>query len=266
MLPEKYSGKGDTESMIKCLPLFSGSAGNSTYVNCSGEEFLIDCGVSCKAVSCALEQIGSSISNIRGIFVTHEHIDHIKGLEIISKKYGIPVYMNTNSAKYIYCSDGYENLRSVINILDPTQELKTENAKFDVYKTPHDSWGSVCYRVTTDDDTLGYATDIGYVTKGIASALMGCRTVVIESNHDIEMLKNGPYPVYLQNRILSRNGHLSNDDCARFLPYLAQSGTQKIWLAHLSKENNLPPIALECAENALCDYQNVELEVCKEKQ
>lgn len=248
-----------------CRPLFSGSTGNSTYISCDGEEFLIDAGVSCKALTLALEGIGTSICNIRGIFVTHEHIDHIKGLEIISKKYNIPVYMNTNSAKYIYCTDGFEHLRAALRILDPTELVKTENAKFDVYKTPHDSWGSVCYRVTTSEGTLGYATDIGYVTKGIASALLGCDEVVIESNHDIDMLKNGPYPVYLQNRILSKHGHLSNDDCARFLPYLAQSGTKKIWLAHLSKENNLPPIALECAKNSLAQYPDVEIEVCREK-
>ncbi len=251
--------------MIKCIPLFSGSTGNSTYINCGGEEFLIDCGVSCKAVSTALGEIGTSIEAIRGIFVTHEHIDHIKGLEIISKKYNIPVYMNTNSAKYIYCSDGFEFLRSRVKILDPTECVKTENARFDVYKTPHDSWGSVCYRVTTDDDALGYATDIGYITKGIASALMGCRTVVIESNHDVDMLRHGPYPVYLQNRILSKSGHLSNDDCARFLPHLVQSGTSKLWLAHLSRENNLPALALECAKKSLESFGNVEIDVCREK-
>ena len=251
--------------MISCIPLFSGSTGNSTYVSSDGEQFLIDCGVSCKAVSAALESIGSSLSQIRGIFVTHEHIDHIKGLETISKKYDIPVYMNTNSAKYIYCTDSFMNLRKNIRILDPAESIKTENAKIDVFKTPHDSWGSVCYRVTDRDDTLGYATDIGYVTKGIASALLGCKKVVLESNHDIEMLKNGPYPVYLQNRILSKNGHLSNDDCARFVPFLAESGTEKIWLAHLSKENNLPPLALECAKNALEKFSGVDIEVCPEK-
>lgn len=251
--------------MITCTPLFSGSTGNSTHISCDGEEFLIDAGVSCKAIATALEGIGSSLSNIRGIFVTHEHIDHIKGLEIVSKKFGIPVYMNTNSAKYIYCNDGYESLKGVLRILDPAEYIKTENARFDVYKTPHDSWGSVCYRVTTGEESLGYATDIGYITKGIASALMGCGTVVIESNHDVEMLKNGPYPVYLQNRILSRNGHLSNDDCARFLPYLAQSGTKKIFLAHLSRENNYPAIALDTARAALSDYEEISIEVCREK-
>ena len=252
--------------MITCLPLFSGSTGNSTYISCDKEQFLIDCGVSCKAVSAALEGVGSSLSQIRGIFVTHEHIDHIKGLETISKKFDIPVYMNTNSAKYIYCTDSFVNLRKNVRILDPGDSLKTENAVIDVFKTPHDSWGSVCYRVRDDADSLGYATDIGYVTKGIASALLGCKKVVIESNHDIEMLKNGPYPVYLQNRILSRNGHLSNADCARFLPYLAESGTRKIWLAHLSKENNLPTLALECATEALNNFSDIEIEVCPEKR
>lgn len=252
--------------MLSCIPLFSGSTGNSTYLNCDGEEFLIDVGVSCKAACSALNALGSSIENIRGIFITHEHTDHIKGLEIISKKYNIPVYMNTSSAKYIYCTSGFDNLRRNLNILDPAQSLTTDNARFDVYKTPHDSWGSVCYRVTCGEEKLGYVTDIGYVTKGIASALLGCETVVIESNHDIEMLKNGPYPIYLQERILSKNGHLSNDDCARFLPYLAQSGAKKIYLAHLSKENNLPNIALENAKRALGDYPETEIFVCKEKE
>ena len=102
------------------------------------------------------------------------------------------------------------------------------------------------------------------MTKGIAAALLGARTVVIESNHDKEMLKNGPYPIYLQNRILSKNGHLSNDDCARFLPYLAQSGTQTIWLAHLSKENNLPSLALQSATSATSDFPSVNIFVCPE--
>ncbi len=252
--------------MIKCVPLFSGSGGNSTYINCDGEEFLIDAGVSCKAISTALEQIGTSLTNIRGIFVTHEHIDHIKGLEIISKRFEIPVYMNTNSAKYVYCTDGNEHLRLALKILDPTESISFENAKFEVFKTPHDSWGSVCYRVNdTCGDSFGLATDIGYVTKGIAAALLGCRQVVIESNHDVDMLKGGPYPISLQNRILSRTGHLSNEDCARFLPYLAESGTQKIFLAHLSNENNHPALALECAKNALKGYEGVEVEVCREK-
>lgn len=248
--------------MISCTPLFSGSSGNCTHVNCSGSEFLIDAGVSCKAISTALSSIGSSLEAIKGIFITHEHIDHIKGLEIISKKYKIPVYMNTSSAKYIYCSSGFENLQASLRIMDASEKVCVDGVNFTAVRTPHDSWGSVCYHVETEDDTFALATDIGYITKGIASALLGCRTVVIESNHDIEMLKNGPYPQSLKSRILSRNGHLSNADCARFLPYLAESGTQKVFLAHLSKENNLPSLALSTAQGAV---KGMDIEVCPEK-
>lgn len=250
--------------MIKCVPLYSGSGGNSTYLNCDGEEFLIDAGVSCKALEAGLCEIGTSLSNIRAIFITHEHSDHIKGLEIISKKHSIPVYMNTNSAKYIYCTSGHDNLKTVLKHLDPAESISFDNCRFSVTKTPHDSWGSVCYRVDGTDESFGLATDIGYITKGIAAALLGCRKVVLESNHDIEMLRNGPYPKMLQDRILSRSGHLSNDDCARFLPYLAQSGTEKVFLAHLSKENNTPEVALLAAEGTAKDI-GLELAVCAEK-
>lgn len=250
--------------MIKCVPLYSGSGGNSTYVSCDGEEFLIDAGVSCKALDTALREIGTSLSNIRAIFITHEHCDHIKGLEIISKKHSIPVYMNSGSAKYIYCTNGHEHLQRVLNILDPTESKTFDNCRFSVTKTPHDSWGSVCYRVTAPDDEFALATDIGYITKGIAAALLGCRQVVLESNHDIEMLKNGPYPKSLQDRILSRSGHLSNADCARFLPFLAQSGTEKVFLAHLSKENNTPALALSAAMQTAAET-STEICVCAEK-
>ena len=103
------------------------------------------------------------------------------------------------------------------------------------------------------------------ITLVITAALFGSRQVVLESNHDTDMLKNGPYPQSLKSRIMSRTGHLSNDDCARFLPYLADKGTEKIFLAHLSKENNLPALALEVAKKALEKYPDVKIEVCREK-
>ncbi len=252
--------------MINVIPLFSGSTGNSVYIKCDRAEFLVDAGVSCRMLETALREAGTSLSNISGIFVTHEHNDHIKGIDMIAKKYEIPVYINTNSAKYIYCNDSMLNLQRALEIFNPGEELKVCGVKVSAFKTPHDSWGCSSFRFCdTDGDTFGIATDIGYVSKSVASALLGCRQVVIESNHDIDMLKNGVYPQYLKARISGTGGHLSNDDCARFLPYLAKEGAERIFLAHLSKENNHPELALECAKSALSDYPGTELSVCREK-
>lgn len=240
--------------MINAVPLFSGSSGNCTFVESGDTRVLIDAGVSCLSVTKALREIGRSIEDISAIFVTHEHCDHIKGLEIIAKKYHVPVYINAMSADYIFADRAYENLSECAVIKNPGDSCAVGNMCFDIFKTPHDSVGSVCYHVSDrDGDTFGLATDIGYITKGIAAALIGCRQVVIESNHDLDMLRDGPYPYILKQRILSDRGHLSNKDCARFLPFLAEKGAEKIWLAHLSAENNTPEIALSESEKSLLD-------------
>lgn len=238
--------------MFKFIPLFSGSSGNAAYLRYGDDEVLIDAGVSCKALQTALNSIGTDLSRIRALFVTHEHNDHIKGLEIISKKYHIPVYINTASL------DGIEKptVRAAVTpyavVLGAGDCTDVGGIHAAAFKTPHDACGSVGYRFTFSDGTaVGYATDIGYVTKGIAAALFGCETVVLESNHDVDMLKNGPYPYFLKQRILSDKGHLSNAACAAFLPHLYANGTKKVILAHLSEENNTPRLAYETAVAAI---------------
>jgi len=233
------------------MPLFSGSSGNCTYIKYGSDEILIDAGVSYRSLSKALCDEGTDISAIRAVIVTHEHTDHTKGLEMIAKKHHIPVYINSASAKAMNC-DTDSALHSCMVFREAGELIKTENFSIDIFKTPHDSFGSVGYRIDSPDgQSIGYATDIGYVTKGIANALSGCETVVIESNHDLNMLKNGHYPNYLKQRILSDRGHLSNDACGAFLPHLVRCGTQKIILAHLSQDNNRPDIALQTAITAL---------------
>ncbi len=240
--------------MITATPLFSGSSGNCTHVKCGETEILVDAGVSCLSVSKALESIGTHACKISGIFVTHEHCDHIKGLETLCKKFSIPVYINDASATHLCFGGASPNLERCLKIKNAGESVNIGNLCVDIFKTPHDACGSVCFRISDNDgDTLGYATDIGYMTKGIASALIGCRNVVLESNHDIEMLKKGPYPYMLKERILSNRGHLSNADCARMMPFLAEKGAQRVWLAHLSEENNTPEIALSESVRALCE-------------
>ena len=237
--------------MFKVIPLFSGSSGNCTYVKYGEDEILVDAGVSCRMICTSLVSIGTDISNIRAIFVTHEHSDHIKGLETIAKKYHIPVYINKNSfdaIESLFLKQAIAPFACIKNAEETADEGEIHAA---IFKTPHDSFGSVGYRFTfSDGSCLGYATDIGYISRGIAGSLLGCETVILESNHDVEMLQNGPYPYYLKQRILSDRGHLSNDSCAAFIPHLYEKGTKKVILAHLSEHNNTPIIAYNTSVNA----------------
>ncbi len=241
-----------TSSAYKVVPLFSGSSGNSTYIRSCDGEYLVDAGVSCKALQTTLESIDTDLSRIRAIFVTHEHHDHIKGLEMLSKKFCIPVYMHENSFKGIDKPSLRAALEPVVHFLAPGDSVDCGDMQVGVFKTPHDACGSVGFRFNfADGASLGYATDIGYITKGIANALFGCETVILESNYDVQMLRSGPYPYYLKQRIESNGGHLSNDAAAAFLPYLLENGSRKIILAHLSEENNTPRLAYDTCVRAL---------------
>ncbi len=236
--------------MFKSIPLFSGSSGNCVYVKDGEDELLIDAGVSYKNICLALEKAGSSINNIKAVLVTHEHSDHIKGLDVLSKHTDIPIYINTASLDAI-CNTAFSFTEKCV-IANPGDNISVGKIKASIFATPHDSSGSVGYRFCFEHgDCLGYATDIGQITDDIKCAMKGCKTVIFESNHDITMLKSGPYPYVLKQRILSPNGHLSNDACSEFLPELVDMGTKKIILAHLSRENNTPDIAYTTAVNAL---------------
>ena len=139
-----------------------------------------------------------------------------------------------------------------VQFIAPGETVDLGDVCTSVFKTPHDACGSVGFRFNfSDGSSLGYATDIGYVTKGIAAGLFGCQTVILESNYDVQMLKTGPYPYYLKQRIESNGGHLSNDAAAAFVPYLLENGTRKIILAHLSAENNTPRLAHDTCVRAL---------------
>ena len=250
--------------MLTTLPLFSGSSGNSYLLKSEKTSFLIDAGVSCKSLSSALCEYDTGFDSISCILVTHEHIDHIQGLETISKKYHIPVYVNPASASAIYASGRYPSLCECINELSPGETFYLNDCEIVPFRTPHDSRGSTGFRINTGDDSFSLATDMGYITRECARNVFGSRTVVIESNHDKEMLCSGVYPEYLKARILSDKGHLSNDSCAAFLPHLVQNGTKRIILAHLSKDNNTQALALEAAERALREIHllpSVSLEV-----
>ena len=236
--------------------LYSGSGGNSTYIEAAGSKILIDAGKNARSLCRALSEIGSDICEIDAIFITHEHSDHISALEVISKKHRIPIHMADISAeRFDREPDAFVHKNLVRH--HEEYEVYVGDVSVRSFRTPHDSMMSVGYRVDFCDGegehSVGVATDIGYVTKGICSSLEGCEAVVIESNHDEDMLKRGPYPYDLKKRILSNRGHLSNRASAAFGAYLASKGTRAFLLAHLSEENNTPEVALDEFISAIAD-------------
>ena len=240
--------------------LYSGSSGNSVYISAGGANVLIDAGKSARSLCMALTAAGTDIKNIDAIFITHEHTDHTGALEIISKKYGIPVHITEASAQGMHMGD---YLRGAAVIHTPLFSVNVKDKlSISSFATSHDSACCVGYRIEFDDDdghhTIGLATDTGYVTDAMQKSLIGCESVVLECNHDPDMLRYGPYPYQLKQRISSRHGHLSNEDCAAFAATLAESGTQRILLAHLSRENNTPDAAFAAVRSAVPD-ESVEI-------
>ena len=236
--------------MITAYTLFFFSVGNSIYVKDGKTEILIDAGKSALSVEKSLASVATSIENLSAIFVTHEHSDHVSALEVISKKYSIPIHITSPSLDFISRSSKYIQKNAVEHCVKYEQSIGSLHLSS--FAIPHDSVQNVGYKITSDDgDTLGIATDMGHVTDEIKESLFGCKNVIVESNHDRDMLIYGKYPDFLKNRILSDNGHLSNEDCASLVCALANAGTINFTLAHLSRENNTPEAAFFASRNAL---------------
>ncbi len=223
--------------------LFSSSKGNSCLVRNGRDVFLIDAGTSAKRIEAALRCVGTEPTELQAVFLTHEHADHIAALNQLCKRYGLPVYAPVGCAETLaaLCPDALPFLRPFA----PGSVLSLERTRLYAVQTPHDAAGSVGYRIDLSGDLFGYFTDLGRLTPSVVRAISGCRRVVIESNHDVQMLQSGPYPEPLKRRILGKFGHLSNADCASLLPHLPAYGTRRILLAHLSEHNNTPALAYE---------------------
>lgn len=235
---------------VKIYTLFSGSSGNSCYIKCGDTEFLIDAGKSKKAIETALSELSTSLANIKAIFITHEHSDHTSGLKMISKYYGVPVYAAKGTAEMLI-NDVPDNL---INVYDAGDEIEIDDVKISSFATPHDSRMSTGYVIEYNGRRFGYATDMGTLSRRIADMLAECEAAVVESNYDLSMLRNGPYPYVLKKRIESSTGHLDNNDCARLVSYIVSHSTRKVLLAHLSAENNTPKIALDTVKCYLKEH------------
>ena len=238
--------------MGKICTMFSGSSGNCTYISSGKDAFLIDAGVSAKQILLGLEERNIDPNSIKAIFVTHCHTDHISGLRVFLKKFNVPVYASKESIGILMLEDAF-NEKSRYYDIEENPETNMD-VRVDFFKTSHDCVGSGGYTFTLpDNQKIGFCTDLGFVSDTVRQKLMGSNYVVIESNHDVEMLRRGPYPASLKLRILSEQVHLSNNACACELPSLLKSGTTRIILGHLSAENITPFLAESSAKATLAD-------------
>lgn len=226
--------------MLTFCNLFSSSSGNATYIEADGDAVLVDCGVSCKQILQALETARLDAGRIKAMMITHAHSDHVKGAGALARKLQIPVIATEGCHSEMEKALGELPLqhRIIINAGESFFLGKLECASFAI---PHDAAGAVGYRVFCADGSAACATDMGYFSDTAASALSGTNILLLESNHDPDMLRQNPhYPNSLKNRILGKRGHLSNESGAEAAVRLMNEGTKHILLGHLSKENNTP--------------------------
>ena len=246
---------------MKISTLYSGSRGNAAFIQCGDIKLLIDAGKSARALKNALVTLGTSTEELDAILITHEHCDHISALETSSEICDIPLHAAGGCAEKLALHSSPYIQRNLI-AHPPLFELNLGDVRITSFPTPHDSAESVGYRFEWQEDgvyhAVGYATDVGYVSDQVVAGLSGCEAVIIEANHDVEMLMEGPYPYHLKQRILSRRGHLCNADCASLALTLADRGTRAFLLAHLSEKNNTPELAYDEVFSVLSD-RNVTL-------
>lgn len=238
---------------MRVINLFSGSSGNCTLVTSGGRALLIDAGGSAKAVCDALEAVGSSIELVSDIFITHEHSDHTHALEVLLKKHPCRVHMVSETANALGIREGSALFYCLVRH-DGEFAFDVCGVRVEAFFVPHDSACCVGYKISEGDVSVGVVTDIGYVSQRVYDCLCGCKAVMIEANHDKEMVRKGSYPAALKRRILSGGGHLSNDECAEISAALARKGTKSLMLAHLSEENNTPRTACDAVGCSVSEY------------
>lgn len=236
--------------MIKFCSLVSGSSGNAVFASDGKTNLLIDCGLTGKRTVQALCEIGADAAQIDAILITHEHSDHISGAGVLSRKYSIPIYANGETWAAM---EGRLGRIDAVNkkVFEPLRAFEIGSIGINAFPTPHDAAAPVGYNLFAQGRKLSVATDMGHVSEDVLAHICGSDVVILESNHDVKMLKNGKYPYYLKKRILSDVGHLSNEDAGIIAVRLAKSGAAAILLGHLSAENNLPALAYRVVVGAL---------------
>ena len=235
---------------MELISLKSGSRGNSALVVSEKTKILIDCGISGKTAEKSLGQLDINPAEIDAIVVTHEHIDHILGVGVMMRRYKTPVFANADTWNAMLPQIGKID-ESLIREFKCYEDFEIGDIGVAPFPIPHDAANPVGYSFLNDGEKVSVATDVGELKKEMFLALRGSDTVLLEANHDVNMLEMGSYPMPLKRRIRGNLGHLSNDDAGKAAEFLVRLGTENIILGHLSEENNYPRLALETVVCAL---------------
>jgi phosphoribosyl 1,2-cyclic phosphodiesterase len=251
---EGTSQKDDT---ITLRVLASGSSGNSLFVRVGDTRLLIDAGVSCRRVERGLEEIGESVGALDAVLVTHEHSDHVKGLRVLLSKHPeLPVFASRGTMKG--CEERFETPACWTPIV-ADDLFRIGEITIDPFELLHDADEPTGFRLDAAGFSLGLATDLGFWTDEIAERLAGCRILLVEANHDVHMLRNGPYPAFLKRRVASSDGHLSNDQARALVSRIAGPDLEWLILIHLSQKNNAADLAVEEVSRGVLDRSNAQV-------
>ncbi len=236
--------------MLNFCSLYSGSSGNSLFVQSDNTKILVDCGVSSKKIEKALNLMKIDASSIDAILITHEHIDHIKGLPIFANKFNIPVFANIETFDHMEkVTSKMSNEKLKLFKID--EKFSIGDLKILPFSIPHDAANPCGFNIFNGDKKISIATDIGHMNSQILKKLEGSSFLLLESNYDTEVLKCCAYPFKLKSRISGPNGHLSNDIASKTISYLFKNGLKSAMLGHLSKESNFPELAYNTTVNEI---------------
>lgn len=237
---------------MRLCSIASGSSGNCIYVGSDTTHILLDVGISGRKTEEGLNSLGLSMRDIDAIFITHEHADHINGLGVLARKYGVPVFATAGTIAAIRNTASLGEIdEALFQAVVPDEKYIVKDLTLSPMRTSHDAAEPVAYRVSYGKEKIGVVTDLGCYNDYTVECLKGLDVLYLESNHDIHMLEVGPYPYYLKQRIMGERGHLSNEAAGKLLSRLLHDDMQAVVLGHLSKDNNLPELA----------YESVRLEV-----
>ena len=236
--------------MLNFCSLYSGSSGNSLFVETENTRLLIDAGVSSKKIENALDGLNVDPSSIDGILITHEHSDHVQGLGLLSKKFNIPVFVNSKTLDNMPKQKD-KLIQENIKNFEVGDHFNIKDLKITSFSIPHDAINPCGFNISNGSKTISIATDIGHMTSDILKKLEESEFVMLESNYDPEVLKCSSYPYLLKTRIAGPNGHLSNEAAGKTISHLLKCNLKQATLGHLSKESNFPELAYKTVVNEL---------------